>query len=589
MKQNSNTRQKLSLISANKINDDIYSHTDLSDLMLSLETNGQLEAIVLNKNNVILSGHRRYYSMKQLGWTECDVRYIDVENDVIALIEFNRHRIKSVNDILNESRYLEKEFKKLIGRGRPATKQREGKKMLTIIEVSNKLGLSTTQLKKIKSISNYEPSLINEIDNGEVSVNQAYQIVRQKYITKTNDDDKEIFNRKLTQLLKKYSPSQDDIKDVMSRIYPFSVSNIVDGVEKRDELVNHLDNLKKLDEREIVQYRKYRELQSSNHNQKLVDELKQELWTPQDINNKELMINEIKNIKPVIEVSNGDEFDIFRMKIHSMEWVRSPGRLIQLLVRNESDSKLLGVLTIASDMLSVENRDSYIGWGERERLRGLKHLAVVSSCVATQPFGYNFLGGKLLASLCSSNTIRDLWKQKYGDTLIGLTTTSLFGQFSMYNSIRTWKSLGETKGTQLLKPDENQYNFWKDWLKENYVEEYELAISKSSPKQNVLNLIFRYLGIEQKQYMTEHRKGLYFSSIYENGRQFLCGEINEDALVVDKKFNEDRIEWWQQKAIKRYNKLHEDDKLNNDTLWYDRLDTNTLKSWLSSRGIEELI
>jgi len=589
MKQHSNTKTKLSLISANKTNDDIYSHTDLSDLVLSLQTNGQLEPIVLNKDNVILSGHRRYYSMKQLDWTECDVRYIDVENDVVALIEFNRHRIKSVNDILNESRYLEKEFKKLIGRGRTATKQREGKKMLTIIEVSNKLGLSTTQLKKIKSISNYEPSLINEIDNGEVSVNQAYQIVRQKYITKTNDDDKEIFNRKLTQLLKKYSPSQDDIKDVMSRIYPFSVSNIVDGVEKRDELVNHLDNLKKLDEREIVQYRKYRELQSSNHNQKLVDELKQELWTPQDINNKELMINEIKNIKPVIEVSNGDEFDIFRMKIHSMEWVRSPGRLIQLLVRNESDSKLLGVLTIASDMLSVENRDSYIGWGERERLRGLKHLAVVSSCVATQPFGYNFLGGKLLASLCSSNTIRDLWKQKYGDTLIGLTTTSLFGQFSMYNSIRTWKSLGETKGTQLLKPDENQYNFWKDWLKENYVEEYELAISKSSPKQNVLNLIFRYLGIEQKQYMTEHRKGLYFSSIYENGRQFLCGEINEDALVVDKKFNEDRIEWWQQKAIKRYNKLHEDDKLNNDTLWYDRLDTNTLKSWLSSRGIEELI
>ena len=89
--------------------------------------------------------------------------------------------------------------------------------------------------------------------------------------------------------------------------------------------------------------------------------------------------------------------------------------------------------------------------------------------------------------------------------------------------------------------------------------------------------------------MTEHRKGLYFSNIYENGRQFLCGEINEDALVIDKKFNEDRIEWWQQTAVKRYNGLHEDDKLNSDALWYDSLDTNTLKSWLSSRGIEELI
>jgi hypothetical protein len=79
--------------------------------------------------------------MLQLNWTECDIRYIDVENDVVSLIEFNRHRIKSVNDILNESRYLEKEFKKQIGRGRNATKQRQGKKMETIIEVSNKLGL----------------------------------------------------------------------------------------------------------------------------------------------------------------------------------------------------------------------------------------------------------------------------------------------------------------------------------------------------------------------------------------------------------------------------------------------------------------
>ena len=51
----------------------------------------------------------------------------------------------------NESRHLEKELKKEIGRGRTATKERSGKKMLTIIEVSNKLGLSTTQLKKIKS------------------------------------------------------------------------------------------------------------------------------------------------------------------------------------------------------------------------------------------------------------------------------------------------------------------------------------------------------------------------------------------------------------------------------------------------------
>jgi len=582
---NIKSRQMLSAISPNLINDEIYSGTELDDLMLSLETNGQLESIVLNRDNTILSGHRRYFSMLQLNWTECDVRYIDVESDVVALIEFNRHRIKSVNDILNESRFLEKEFKRQIGRGRTATKQRQGKKMETIIEVSKKLGLSTTQLKKIKSINNYEPSLINKIDKGDYSVNQAYQIVRQKYIKKTTTDDKQIFSRRLSKLLKEHSPSNDEINQVLRRTFPYSVSNIEDGEDLRDELIHNLNTLKKLDEREIVSYRKFKEIEASNYNQKVVDDLETQLWSPTDITNKELTIEEIKNITPVIEVCEGEEFEILRTMIHSMEWVRSPGRLITLSVRNENDRKLLGVLTIASDMLMVENRDNYIGWTEKERLRSLRHLAVVSSCVATQPLGFNFLGGKLLASLSTSSVIRDMWKSKYGDTLIGLTTTSLFGQFSMYNSTRVWKSLGETKGTQLLKADSQHYNYWRDWLKENFAEEYEVAISKSSPKQNVLSLIYRYLGIDKKKYMTETRKGLYFADIYENGRDFLNDEISEDDLVVNSKYDENILDWWQTKAIKRYSKLHDEDRLDNNSLWYNNLDDNKIKSWFSARGI----
>jgi len=589
MKSKSNTKTNLSLIYPNKINDDIYSHSDVNDLMLSLETNGQLEAIVVNKDNVILSGHRRYYSMLQLGWKECDIRSIDVENDIVALIEFNRHRIKSVNDILNESRHLEKELKKEIGRGRTATKERSGKKMLTIIEVSNKLGLSTTQLKKIKSISNYDASLIEQIDNGKLSVHQAYEIVREKYMTKTDVDAKEVFNKKLIKLLKTYQPTENEIYDVMNKVYPFSVSNILDGEDKRNEFVAHLDNLKRLDEREIVQYRKYKEISGSKHNQKRVDELEKTLWSPTDIQNKELTIKEIRSLSPVIEVSSGEDFTIIRTRVSSMEWIPNPGRLITLLVKNKTDDKLLGVVTVGSDLLSVENRDKHIGWDEKQRLKNLTHLAVVTTCVSTQPLGFNFLGGKLIASLCTTKMIRDLWKEKYGDTLIGLTTTSLFGQFSMYDSTRVWKSLGETKGTQILKPDDEHYNFWKDWLKLHHLEDYEHAVSKSSPKQNVLFRIFQYLGIDRKNYTTEHRKGLYFSNFYKNGREFLCNEIKEDDLVLDDKFNVDVFDWWQDKAVRRYSKLHEEQRLNSDTLWYDDLESNSLKSWFSSRGIDELL
>ena len=108
-------------------------------------------------------------------------------------------------------------------------------------------------------------------------------------------------------------------------------------------------------------------------------------------------------------------------------------------------------------------------------------------------------------------------------------------------------------------------------------------------KQNVLNLIFKYLNIEKKKYASEHRKGLYFASIYENGREFLCNEIKEDALKTAVNFEVDAFTWWKGKAIKRYSKLHEENRLNGDTLWYDDLDSNNLKSWFSSRGIDELI
>ena len=112
---NIKTRSELTHIKPNVVNDEIYSQTDLSDLVLSLETHGQLEPIVVNQDFTIISGHRRYFSMMQLGWTECDIRVSNLENDIVALIEFNRSRIKSVNDILNESRILERELKKEIG------------------------------------------------------------------------------------------------------------------------------------------------------------------------------------------------------------------------------------------------------------------------------------------------------------------------------------------------------------------------------------------------------------------------------------------------------------------------------------------
>ena len=94
------------------MNDKIYDNTDLSSLVNSLEQYGQLEPIVINQKNTIISGHRRFYSMIQLEWKKADVIVKDFESDIIALIQYNEHRQKSGDDYKREQRFLLEEQKK---------------------------------------------------------------------------------------------------------------------------------------------------------------------------------------------------------------------------------------------------------------------------------------------------------------------------------------------------------------------------------------------------------------------------------------------------------------------------------------------
>ena len=181
----------------NPTNDEIYTPTDLTTLKQSLERNGQLEPIVINKQNLIISGHRRYFSAVQLGWKEIEVRVADYENETIALIEHNQTRMKSATDIQNEFRILEQEYRKELG-GQGKRNDLQGDKRFNIyVEIANKTGVGLSKLKQIQSIHNYEPKLLEKIDSGEHSVSSAYKIVQEKYITKKEKDQDEIQKSKL--------------------------------------------------------------------------------------------------------------------------------------------------------------------------------------------------------------------------------------------------------------------------------------------------------------------------------------------------------------------------------------------------------
>ena len=309
------------------------------------------------------------------------------------------------------------------------------------------------------------------------------------------------------------------------------------------------------------------------------------IWTPTDIYNKELTIKEIEELEPYVELitdsSGTAKWTDIRKCISSMEFTANPGRNIKAFAKDRKSGKVLGVISLGSDVTSLGVRDKYIGWQKENKFKDgkLNHTTIGTSIIATQPLGYNFLGGKLVSALTTSPTFRDLWKEKYGQTLIAVGTTSLYGIHSQYNGIPHFKTLGESTGKVSTKPDNEFYDIWHQWIKENKSEEYKRVTTQkegiqgpvSGIKQRILSMIFKELGIKSTQYQHGFKRGVYFAMMYDNGNEFLRNEIDESQLKMKKKFEQGddyTIRWWKKKAIRRYTKLHDENRLKPDTLYY---------------------
>ena len=92
------------------LNCKIYSNGTTDDLEASIEENGLLDPIVITKNNIIISGHRRWKACDNIGMEKIDVRIEDFQDETIALVELNRYRQKTATELLNEVFLLEKEY-----------------------------------------------------------------------------------------------------------------------------------------------------------------------------------------------------------------------------------------------------------------------------------------------------------------------------------------------------------------------------------------------------------------------------------------------------------------------------------------------
>ena len=358
---------------------------------------------------------------------------------------------------------------------------------------------------------------------------------------------------------------------------------------EKQKFIDNMDFLKEMSVQESVLWKKWEEFNKDPQffmdRADTIDRLEKTIWQPTDIYNKELTIQEINSIEPIVEpVEQGnskanEDWIITRRLIHSMEFTANPGRNVKFYVKDKVSGKVLGMICLGSDVTSLGVRDTLIGWNKENKFKEgkLNHTAIGTTICCVQPLGFNMLGGKLVAQMVTSNVVRDTWKKLYGQTLVGISTTALYGIHSMYNGIPQWKTLGETKGKISLKPDDTFYDTWHQWLKENKTEDYKrVTTSKTGQpvtgiKQKIIQLIYKELDIKRAKYEHGFKRGCYFANIYQNGKEFLRSEINEDQLLIRNMFDRD-IEyidsWWKRKAVNRYTKLLEQNRIKPEKLFY---------------------
>ena len=347
----------------------------------------------------------------------------------------------------------------------------------------------------------------------------------------------------------------------------------------RGELVTYFKELHTYDVRTATTLQKFEEIQ--NYYSKPIKNLdlnllKEGLWNFDNLHDKELTIQQIQSIEPLL--IRGDKNWIhYRRMIHSAEYSSGVGRSLKYYIIDRNSKKLLGLIELSSDFGSLGSRDKHINWTHENRFNDgkLNNTAILSTCVSVQPFGHNVLGGKLMALLACSDVVRKDWKTKYGDELLGITTTSLFGNNNptMYDSMKViWKRLDKTNGDVIPNLPMELFKHIKNILKKCFPKELKQAESKTTPKQKVLNLILDKYSIPRKDCTHGYERGVYFSEFFQETKQILCGFDVPPILTPRYKSSvNDLFQYWLTISIKRYEKLHSKGELKNDILFNNNL------------------
>ncbi len=372
----------------------------------------------------------------------------------------------------------------------------------------------------------------------------------------------------------------------------------------RSTIYNELKSFKDMPTEEYILWQKWEEVNNVYPMQESIL-----FGEPAYMNDKHaILINEVKNLlwngdyrdlQPELIWTGDPQFKdikdhwtVLRIMIHTQQHSGSIGRGMNFLVRDKVTKKYLGVVAIASDFLDLGARDTAVGWTREQRTieQRIKYTAVCSTIVPVQPFGYNYLGGKLLALLCLSDVVQNKWKELYGSRLVALTTTSLYGKnkgghgMSQYDNLKFWKKMGYSQGKAPLRMSIPTRVLAYEWAHASIPEDYfHYMVDKGPDGESVVRdrlnrfhqKIYRALSIPADIFTSDHDRGIYFAPLYSNAYEFLRDDIPEEQLKPISDFTVQSLtDLWKDKyARKRIENLTANGRVSDGVLFYDDMST----------------
>ena len=167
-------------INPHPLNREIYELSNIEDLVFSIREKGLLQPLTINQHKEIISGHRRFAAIQELGWKEVNVEVVETTGfaeETELLIHYNKQREKTYQERLNEADIMRPIL--YVGQGKrtdlsTSVLPNKGSNKTGRDAVAKAIGISSSQLGKLEYIRKRDPDLIELIDKGQGTVHQVY-------------------------------------------------------------------------------------------------------------------------------------------------------------------------------------------------------------------------------------------------------------------------------------------------------------------------------------------------------------------------------------------------------------------------------